>query len=438
MDRGERMTRQEFLRAGAAAGATAVLTAGTAAEEGTKPVRVGMVGVGSRGTHLLQILAGMPGVEVRAVCDIVQAHAARAQQFVEDASGARPDAYTQGDRDFERMCARDDLDAVVTATPWEWHTPVSVAAMRAGKYAATEVPAAITVEECWDLVRTSEQTGVPCMMLENVCYFRNVLALLRMVREGVLGEILHCQGGYQHDCRYLLFNADGTLTWRGRQAAAKNGNLYPTHPIGPIAWWMGVNRGDRFTQLVSMSTPAMGMRNYAAGLLGPDHEAAQRDYALGDVNTTFLKTAKGRTVVLYFDMCTPRPYDLIFRVQGTKGLYMGTFDQIYLEGVSPKKDQYEPFAPYLEKYAHPLWEDLQREAVAHGGHGGSDYITLHQFVQAVRNQTQTPQDAYDAATWSVIFPLSIESVAKGGATLDFPDFTNGKWKTNPPVAIHGA
>jgi len=422
------MTREEFLRAGAVVGATAALAGGTAAAQEMKPVRVGVVGVGSRGTHLLQILAGMPKVEVPAVCDIIEAHAARAQQAVQDATGARPEAYTRGERDFERLCEREDLDAVITATPWEWHTPVCVAAMRAGKYAGTEVPAAGTVEECWDLVRTSKETGVPCMMLENVCYFQNVLTLLRMVREGVLGDMLHCQGGYQHDCRFLLFNTDGTLTWRGRHAAAMNGNLYPTHPIGPIAWWLDINRGDRFTQLSSVSTPAKGMRNYAAEHFGPDHAAAQRDYALGDVNTTFLETAKGRTVVLYFDMCTPRPYDLIFRVQGTKGLFMGTLDQIYIEGVSPQKDQYEPFAPYLEKYAHPLWEELEQEAKAHGGHGGADYITLHQFVRAVRNGTQTPQDVYDAAAWSVVFPLSVQSVAQGGAMLEFPDFTGGQWQ----------
>ena len=433
-----RLSRGEFLRAGAAAGAVAVLGSGAApGQNAVRTVGVGVVGVGSRGTGFVHTLAGMPGVEVRAVCDIVEAHAARSQQIVEDKTGKRPEAYTKGERDFERLCARDDLDAVITATPWEWHTPVAVAAMRAGKYAATEVPAAITLDECRRLVRASEETGMPCMMLENVCYFRNVLTILRMVREGVLGDILHCAGGYQHDCRYLLVNKDGSLSWRGMQASEKNGNLYPTHPIGPIAWWMNINRGDRFAQLVSMSTPSMGIKNYAAKILGPDHEMAQKDYALGDVNTTLVKTANGRTITLYFDMCTPRPYDLIFRVQGTKGLYMGTLDKIYIEEVSPEKDQYEPFAPYMEKYAHPLWDDLQKQAAAHGGHGGADYITLHEFIKAVRNRTQTPQDVYDAATWSAIFPLSIESVAKG-APVEFPDFTNGKWKTNAPVPVYGA
>jgi len=432
------ISRQDFLRVSAAAGAAllgATAVQDASGQDTAPPVRMGIVGVGSRGTGLMTTLASMPGVEIRAVCDIVQERAAAAQKIVQDKTGASPEAYTNGERDFERLCARDDLDAVVVATSWEWHAPAAVAAMKAGKYAAVEVPAGITVDECWELVRTSEQTGMPCMMLENVCYFQNVLTLLRMVREDVLGDIVHCQGGYQHDCRFLMFTEDGKLTWRGKHAKEKNGNLYPTHPIGPIAWWMNINRGDRFASLVSMSTPSIGLKTYAAAKFGPDHELAKQDYAQGDVNTTLIKTASGRTVTLYFDLCTPRPYDLIFRVQGTKGLYMGSLDKIYIEGMSPHKDEYEPFSPYQDKYAHPLWTALEKDALANGGHGGCDYITLFEFVKAVRRKTPTPQDVYDAATWSVVFPLTIESVAKGSAQLEFPDFTNGKWKTNPPMGI---
>lgn len=422
----------------AAAGAGAAMTLGAAAQPEGGPlerVRVGIVGVGSRGTSLLHALLQLPHVDILAVCDLLEERASQAQDLVEQARSNRPAPYTKGERDFENLVVRDDLDAVVCATPVQWHTPVMLAAMRAGKYGATEVPAAFTLDECWALVRTSEETGIPCMMLENVCYFENVLALLRMVREGVFGELLHAEGGYQHDCRFLAFK-DGALTWRGELYATVNGNYYPTHPIGPIAQWFNINRGDRFTRLVSMSTKARGVRNQAIKEYGPDHPLAKRDYALGDINTSLIETANGLTVTLYHDTATPRPYDLILRLQGTKGIHMQ--DQIYLDGVSPQAHAYEPFAPYQQQYAHPLWAELQAEASKHGGHGGSDYITIYEFIRAVRNRTQTPQDVYDAATWSAIVPLSFESVAKHSVTLDFPDFTNGAWKTRKPVPIYGA
>jgi len=432
-------SRRGFLKGSAAAAVLAALPGSQAEEKPAEnPVRVGVVGVGSRGTSIVQTLLQLPGVEIPAVCDIKEEHAKRSQDLVKTARGYEPEVYTKGERDYENLVVREDLDAVITATPWQWHTPVMVAAMQAGKYGGTEVPAAIAIEECWELVWTSEKTGIPCMMLENVCYFKNVLAILRMVREGVFGELLHAEAGYQHDTRFVGIGPDGTLLWRGEHAAVKNGNLYPTHAVGPVAQWYGINRGDRFTRLVSMSAKARGMKNYAARKLGPDHPLAKRDYAQGDVNTTLIETENGLTVTLYYDCSTPRPYDLIFRLQGTNGIYMGNMDKIYLEGVSPQEHEWEPFEPYLGKYAHPLWTDLEEEAVKNGGHGGCDYITLYEFVKAVRNKTQTPQDVYDAATWSAVVPLTIESVSGKSGTLSFPDFTNGTWKTRPPIEIHGA
>jgi predicted dehydrogenase len=429
------------MQTSAAAGAASVLL-GQAAIAQTEPpprerVRVGIVGVGNRGTALLAALLQIPYVDVLAVGDLVPDRAANAQATVEKARGNRPDVYTNGERDYERLVARDDLDAVVCATYWEWHTPVCVAAMRAGKYAASEVPVALTLEECHELVRVSEETGVPCMMLENVCYFREALTLLRMVRENVFGELLHAEAGYQHDCRFLMFTDSGELTWRGKHAENLNGNLYPTHPIGPIAQWFNINRGDRFTRITSRSTKSRGLNNYAANKFGPDHPLAKKTYALGDINTTLLETANGLTVVLYFDLCTPRPYDLILRLNGTKGMHIGSSRQICIEGMSPKADAFESFDPYLEKYAHPLWTGLEAEASKNGGHGGSDYITVYEFVKAVKNRGVPPQDVYDAAVWSAIVPLSVQSVAEG-KTLDFPDFTSGQWSSRPPIPIYGA
>ncbi|HPO16648.1 MAG TPA: Gfo/Idh/MocA family oxidoreductase [Candidatus Hydrogenedentes bacterium] len=431
------MSRRGFIQAGAALSAALAMNVHGAQETPpVKTVRVGMVGVGSRGTFLTNTLLQLPGVEIPAVCDINPDHAARAKDIVEKAMGKAPELYTQGERDWERLVARDDLDAVITATPWQWHTPVMVAAMKAGKYGGTEVPAALTVEECWDLVRTSEETGKPCMMLENVCYFENALAILRMVREGVFGELIHAEAGYQHDGRFVMISGKGDLLWRGEHAIKSNGNLYPTHPIGPVAQWMNINRGDRFTRLVSMSAKSRGLNYYAAKKFGPDHPLAKQRFALGDLNTTLLETENGCTVTLYFDLGTPRPYDLIFRLQGTRGICMGAWDKIYLEDVSPQKEQWEPFAPYMQKYMHPIWKDLNAGSIQ-SGHGGGDYITVHQFIQAVRNNTQTPQDVYDAAAWSVIVPLSIQSATAHGDPMEFPDFTAGKWKTNPPIEIKG-
>ncbi len=312
--------------------------------------------------------------------------------------------------------------------------------MQTGKYAATEVPAALTVDECWELVDTSEQTGKPCMLLENVCYYRNVMLVLNLIRQGMLGDLLHAAGGYQHDVRGAKIGPTGEVKWRGMHSVARNANLYPTHPIGPIAWWADINRGDRFTYLVSMSSRSRGINRYVAERFGADHPNATREYALGDVNTTLIKTARGLTVTLYHDTQSPRPYDLILQVQGTEGIYSGTLDKIYLEGRSPRQGArhqapvWEDMADYYRQYEHPIWKTLGQTAKQYP-HGPADYMELHQFVKAVRSQSQTPIDVYDAATWSVITPLTEQSVASKSAAVDFPDFTRGKWATTKPVDI---
>ncbi|MFN7925291.1 MAG: Gfo/Idh/MocA family oxidoreductase [Bryobacteraceae bacterium] len=403
-----------------------------------RKVRLGFIGVGSRGTSLLRTSLSLEGVEIRALCDIDESHLKRAQDLVEKAGQKRPEGYASGVEDYKRMVARDDLDGVINAGPWELHTPMSVATMKAGKYAATEVPAAVTVEQCWELVNVSEQTGMPCMILENVCYFRNALAILGMIRKGVLGDLSHCEGGYQHDVRGALIWRDaargvpGEISWRGMHMARSNGNLYPTHPLGPIAWWLDINRGDRFTKIVSMSSLSQGLNHYAATHHGADHPNAKRTYSQGDVNTSLIQTARGRTVTLYFDTISPRPYDLILRVQGTKGIYSGTLNKIYVEGRSPKKDDWEDFEPYQREFDHPLWKDLEARAAKHG-HGGADFLEIYRFVEAAREKKQTPIDVYDTAAWSAVFPLSIQSVAAGSGPVEFPDFTRGKWQSRKPV-----
>lgn len=392
-------------------------------------VRIGFVGVGGRGSYLCKLLLDIEGVEIRAVGDLVESKAAFIQDMVAAKGKPKPESYCRGERDFERLCDRNDLDLVITATPWEWHTPVCVAAMKAGKHAATEVPAAWTVDQCWELVDTAEQTRRHCMMLENVCYFRNVMMVLNMVRQGLLGELVHAECGYQHDLRgYAEDTTPGAKpSWRREEALKHDGNLYPTHPIGPVAQWMNVNRGDRFDYLVSVSSKSVGVPAYFREKLGADHPLAKEPLKQGDVNTSIIRTVNGCTITLYYDTHLPRPYDPIFRAQGTKGIYIGSLNQIYIDGRSPKMHEWEPIAAYEKEYDHPVWKQMESQA-AGKGHGGSDYIMLEQFIKAFRQGTPPDMDVYDAAAWSVITPLSEQSVAQRGRSVDFPDFTRGKWK----------
>ena len=430
------MNRRSFLKSSLVA-ATSFTVFGTGAVEAAKRVRFGIIGTGSRGTGLLGTLLLFPEADIRAVCDVVRERANRARSLVEQKNGSTPEVYADTEHVWEALVMRADLDAIIIATPWDWHGRMAVATLRAGKYPAVEVPAAATMRECWELVRTSEKSGIPCTMLENVCYFRNVMALLRMVREGLFGEVLHCEAGYQHDCRSLMFTPDGQLTWRGRQATERNGNHYPTHAIGPVAQWLDINRGDRFVSLSSVSTESRTLKEYGAKTFGPEHPLARRDYTQGDINTSLLKTANGRTVTLYYNIVTHRPYDLIQRLEGVKGIYLGTNNSICLEAPGATGEAWEPFEPYQRKYEHPMWGALAAEATKSGGHGGAEYLMFHDFIKAVQNRTAPPQDAYDAAAWSAIVPLSEESVAKGGKQLAFPDFTAGRWKTRPRLPIQG-
>lgn len=431
------MNRRAFLKT-ALAGSAAVASGHLFGQAQPEPVRLGFIGTGARGTSLLQTVLLFPQVAIPAVCDLVRERADRAAGIVEKKTGRRPEVYAGTEQIWQKLVRREDLDGVIIATPIDWHARMAVAAMRAGKYPGVEVPAAITLPECWELVRTSEQTGVPCMMLENVCYYETVLALLRMVREGLFGELQHAEAGYQHDCRSIMFDAEGQLTWRGQLAATRNGNLYPTHPLGPIAQWLNINRGDRFTRLVSLSTPARALAHYAAKRFGPDHPAARRTYAQGDINTTLLQTAQGRTVTLYYNTLTYRPYDLILRLEGVRGCYLGTTDRICLEGAGTGSHEWEPFEPYRKKFEHPLWAAFRDPALKSGGHGGAEYLMFHDFLKAVRAKAHAPQDVYDAATWSAVVPLSIESVARGGQPVEFPDFTASRWKQRPALPVYGA
>jgi len=410
-------------------------------------INIGFIGTGLRGQWLLDLASKREDVLIPAICDIDDKMIDRTLKILKRNNKEVPAIYKNGDEDFLNLVKRDDLDAVVIATPWEWHHPMAVAAMKAGKHVGVEVPAAITVEDCWDLVDVSEKTGMECMIMENVCYYRPVMALLNMVREGIFGEMLHCQCGYQHDLREVKFN-DGKQAygggvefgekgfseakWRTQHSVERNGDLYPTHGIGPVSTMLDINRGNKFEHLTSTATKSKGLHNYIVKHGGEKHPNANVEFKLGDIITTVIKCYNGETVVVSHDTNNPRPYSLNFRVQGTNGIWMGDNYSIYLEDQSPKPHEWEPFDPYLKKYDHPLWKNFENDADG-AGHGGIDFFIMRAFIESVKRGTKPPIDVYDAVSMSVISPLSEKSIANGSTAVEFPDFTRGKWKANKPI-----
>ncbi len=399
------------------------------------PVRVGFIGVGHRGAGHVRNFLKLQGVEIKAICDIVPEKVARMQKWVVDAGFPKPAAYTRGDHDYERMCQEADIDLVIIATPWGWHVPMAVAAMKNGKHAATEVPAATTLDGAWELVETAEKYQKHCVMLENCNYGRREMMVLNMVRQGVFGDIIHGAAGYIHDLRQHKLSGYYENEWRVQYSIKYNGNLYPTHGLGPIANYMGVNRGDRFDFLVSMSSLSEGLHAYALEKYGPESKYSKMKFALGDVNVSMIKTVKGLTITLYHDTNLPIPYSRIDMVQGTKGASIGYPDRIYIEGRSPHH-QWEPLEKYRGEFDHPLWQKL--EALAKGsGHGGMDFLEIYRLIEALRTGTPTDMDVYDAAALSSVVELSERSVANKSRPVDFPDFTRGFWKERPPLTIPG-
>jgi len=397
-------------------------------------VRIGFVGVGGMGSAHCRNLLKMEGVDLRAVCDIVPEKVERIRKWWKDAGLKEPDVYTRGETDFKRMCERDDLDLVITATPWKWHVPVAVAAMKAGKHMAVEVPAAVTLDGCWELVETAEKEEKYCVMLENCCYDRSELTVLNMVRKGMFGELIHGAGGYLHDLRALKFSGTGEGLWRTDHSVKRDGNLYPTHGLGPIAQCMDINRGNHFEYLVSMSTKSRGLREYADKKFGAGSPQGKMKFKLGDVNVSLIKTFNGETVTLYHDCNLPRPYSRINMVQGTRGIFEGYPDRIYIEGVSRTHDEWEDFDRYLHDYKHPLWKE-QGAAATGAGHGGMDYLEDFRLIDALRKGRLPDMDVYDAALWSSVSELSEISVAAKGKPVQFPDFTRGAWRTNERIFL---
>ena len=424
---GAAIQRRDFLRLGAA-GLAAGLARTARGQGKPKPIRLGVIGVGGRGSSHLRTALANPAIEVPAVCDIIEARTNRAAAMVAKArEGAKAEGYSKGPLDYRRLLERDDIDAVVIATPMQWHARMATDAMRAGKHAMSEVAAAVTLDECHDLVKAEQETGKIYMMAENCCYWPHVMTIQNIVDKGLFGEPTYAECGYVHDCRSLSFNSNGTLTWRGELGRDHTGNVYPTHSLGPLCRWLGIHRGDRMTELVSMCTQSSSIERYAAKRFPEGSPARKVKFKLGDSNNTLIRTAKGVVIDIRFDMYSAHPSanNNYYTLQGLQGCYRSKTDRIWIEGRSTGWDK---LAKFTKEFQHEKWVKWGEEA-KRTGHGGADFFMIHEFVEAIRTGGPSPVPAADAAAWSSIIALSGKSIAQGSKPVEIPDFTNGKWKT---------
>lgn len=406
-------------------------------------VRICMIGVGERGFPHTAQLSVIEGVEIVGICDVHQDLANRAAEYVHKKTGHLPAAYCNGEQDYLRMIKDMRPDAVIISTPWEWHAPMAIDAMNNGAHAFVEVPLALTIKELWNIIDTSERTRKHCMMMENVNYGRDELLFLNMVRQGIIGELLHGEAAYIHELRMQMKSENrGCGSWRNYHYAARNGNLYPTHGLGPVAQYMNIARKeDLFSRIVSFGSPAKGRAAYAKANFPEGHKWNELEYVCGDINTSIIKTNLGRTILVQWDETSPRPYSRSNLIQGTLGTLAG-YPEPMVAGEKLGDGNYhkwlkgrDELAPIYEKYDHPLYKRLGDLAVKMGGHGGMDFIMLSRIVECLRNGEPLDQNVYEGAFWSAVGPLSEKSVAENGMPQLFPDFTRGDWKTTEPLSI---
>jgi len=462
------LNRRDFIQNAALAAGTA-LAAGlpletyaqprTAEAPRTRPespktkINLGFIGTGLRGQNHVEAALMRNDCEILAIADPDPKMVADCLKMFDEKKVKRPEVFGNGPHDYRRLLENKNIDAVLIASPWEWHTEQAVAAMQAGKYTASEVCGGFSLDECWQLVNTHEATGTHFMFMENVCYRRDVMAVLQMVREGLFGELLHMEGGYQHDLRGVKFN-DGVnpynsgvefgekgyseAKWRTKHSVHRNGDLYPTHGVGPVAMYANINRGNRFLYLTSTASKARGLHDYIMEHPkgGPTHPNAKIQFNLGDVVTSILKTSNGETILLSHDTNLARPYSLGFRVQGTRGIWMDVNQSLLIEGKT-KAHSWEGAKEWLDRYDHPLWKRYGSDAQT-AGHGGMDFFVFHHFIESAKRNIAPQLDVYDAATWLAITPLSEASIATGSTPQVFPDFTRGRWTERTANFAFGA
>jgi len=410
-------------------------------------VRAAFIGVGNRGPSHLKFFAGLPGTEVVAICDLYEDLAKKwgdeAKKIGKGKQHKNIKLYYGEENKWKTMLDEVKPDVVFVITNWKNHAPMLIESMKKGAHAFTEVPMALTLEEMWDVVDTSEATGKHCMMMENVNYNRDELMYLNMCRQGLIGEPLHAEASYIHELRFQMEEQERfTGSWRTPHYAHRNGNLYPTHGLGPVAQYMNLARTeDNFGSLVSFSSPARGRNLYAEKNYPADHKWNQLEWKGGDMNTSILKTNLGRTIMIQWDETSPRPYSRHNMIQGTKGILAGFPTRIALEGgiegVTKNHHEWakgEKLASLYEKYDHPLYKRLN-EAAKGSGHGGMDGIMMYRIVECLQKGLPLDQNVYEGAFWSAVSPLSEHSVANGGMPQNFPDFTRGNWKNTKPLGI---
>ncbi|MDR1667830.1 MAG: Gfo/Idh/MocA family oxidoreductase [Bacteroidales bacterium] len=389
-------------------------------------VRIAVIGLG-RGGAAVYRLARIEGVKIPVICDLRNDRIEKTQQYLKEAGHPEAIAFS-GENDWQKICERDDIDLIYNATPWELHVPVAIHAMQHGKHAAIEVPAATTIDDCWTLVETAETTQRHCMMLENCCYDFFELTTLNMARNGLFGEIYHGEGGYLHSIPWLNWDKETKQpTWRLKYSQTYVGCQYPTHGLGPVSQLMNINKGDRFDFLSSMSTNQYGITLYAEETFGKNSPEAKDVYRLGDMNTTLIRTVNGHTIMVQHDITSPRPYDRLYKIIGTKG-YATKYPEERL-AFSPDHEKFlhlEEFKAVMEKYEHPLIKLVGEKAKQVGGHGGMDFIMDWRLIYCLRNGLPLDQNVYDAAAWSSIVGLSRKAI-ENKTLVDVPDFTYGDW-----------
>jgi predicted dehydrogenase len=394
-----------------------------------KNINVAYIGYGERGRALLELVLEQVDA-ISAVCDIYEDRAEACAKAVEESRGVRPAVYT----DYKDAIADENVNVVMILTAWESHIPIALEAMRAGKAVALEVGGAYSVEDCWELVRTQESTGVPFMFLENCCFGRRELMIKNMVELGLFGRIVHCSGGYQHDLREEIAFGVENRHYRLRNYLSRNCENYPTHELGPIARILGINKGNRMVSLTSTASCAAGMHEYILANKSDDEALKNAEFAQGDVVTTVIKCARGETITLTLDTTLPRFYSRGFTVRGTKGMYEEATDSVFLDRQEDRaydwtwvRNKVGNADEYSREYEHPIWKQFLEDGVR-GGHGGMDYLELKAFFDALRADAPMPIDVYDAASWMAITALSEISVANGSAPVEIPDFTSGRWE----------
>ncbi len=397
-------------------------------------VRVGFIGLGQRGPSHVYNMTKLGGVSIVGLCDIREESVLKTQKGIEK-SGQKPTHYFGNKDAWKKLCDRKDVDLIYIATPWALHVPMAVYAMEQGKHVAIEVPAAKTINECWQLVKTSERTQKHCMMLENCCYDFFELMTLNMARQGFFGDVIHAEGAYIHYLLDLNFNKDGYYDmWRLKENIGRNGNVYPTHGLGPVCQVMNINRGDKMDYLVSMSSIDNMMNEEAKNLAAKDdfYKPFVNKAYRGNMNTTVIRTNKGRTIMIQHDVTTPNVYSRIHKISGTKGSALKYPSPKIASGHNKWLTDQE-FKSLEEKYQPAIVKKVGELAKQVGGHGGMDFLMDWRLIDCLRNGLPLDQDVYDAALWSAIAPLSEKSVANRSTSVDVPDFTAGSWKQNKPV-----